>query len=152
MPAVKEKHSVRWLIRRDMPEILGFDKFAHLQEDLWGEEEWAGNLRERNCIGMVVTNRIGAVVGAMLYELHKDHLVLLRFVVHPAHRREAYGSSLMDRLLSKLSQGRRRRIEFLVAEEYLGMQLFLQAHGFLATFERNAFGGGRDGYLFEYFL
>src|SRR4051794_39786908 len=62
---------IRWMIRRDMPEVLAIE---HASFDFpWGEEEFLRVLRQRNCIGMVAEHG-ERVVGFMIYELHKSKL------------------------------------------------------------------------------
>ena len=42
---------IRWMIRRDMPEVLAIEHASF--EFPWCEEEFLRVLRQRNCIGMV---------------------------------------------------------------------------------------------------
>lgn len=42
---------IRWLIRRDMPEVMEIEKRSY--EFPWTEEEFLTCLRQRNCIGTV---------------------------------------------------------------------------------------------------
>ena len=63
---------IRWMIRRDMPEVLAIELPKALTS-CWCEEEFLRVLRQRNCIGMVA--EVGEqVVGFMIYELHKNKL------------------------------------------------------------------------------
>ena len=47
----KIKTQIRWLIRRDMPEVLGIENDSF--EYAWKEEDFLCCLRQRNCIGLV---------------------------------------------------------------------------------------------------
>ena len=49
-PAQTRVH-IRWMIRRDMPEVLAIEHASF--EYPWCEEEFLRVLRQRNCIGMV---------------------------------------------------------------------------------------------------
>ena len=60
---------IRWMIRRDMPEVLDIENRSF--EFPWSEEEFIRCLRQRNCIGMVAEHE-QHVVGFMIYELHKN--------------------------------------------------------------------------------
>ena len=81
---------IRWMIRRDMPEVLAIEHAGF--EFPWCEEEFLRVLRQRNCIGMVA--ELGErVVGFMIYELHKSKLNILDFAVHPEFRRQGGGRS-----------------------------------------------------------
>lgn len=141
---------VRWLIRRDMPEVLDIDHRAMPFGQRWYEEEWLMRLRQRNCIGMVaeVDYRI---VAAMTYELHRSELKLLRLVVHPEDQRCGHGRTMLNRLKEKLTQQRRRRLSTIAREDALGYQLFLQACEFrCGVVLREHFDDWTDGYEFRY--
>lgn len=121
------KPDIRWLIRRDMPEVLKTELYNAAKP--WSEEDFLTALRNRNCIGMVAEIELD-VAGFMIYELHKDRLHLLRFCVHPDWRGEGIGSAMIGRLAEKLSTQRRHEIVAEVGERNLGGQLFLQKCGF----------------------
>src|SRR5205807_3563325 len=74
------KVHIRWMIRRDMPEVLQTEQESF--EYAWTEEDFLRCLRQRNCIGMVAEQG-EKVVGFMIYELHKAKLHILNFAVHP---------------------------------------------------------------------
>ena len=94
---------IRWMIRRDMPSVLGIENACF--EFAWSEDDFIRCLRQRNCIGMVA-EQDDEVVGFMIYELHKNRLHILNFAVHPEHRRTGVGQSMVDKLLGKLSHER----------------------------------------------
>src|SRR4051812_47494059 len=104
-PAVRSH--VRWMIRRDMPEVLQIEQATF--DCAWTEEDFLRCMRQRNCIGMVCEHG-EKIVGYMLYELHKSKLHILNFAVHPDHRRNAVGSVMIRKLIDKLSGHRRSRI------------------------------------------
>ena len=121
---------IRWMIRRDMPEVLEIERNAF--EFPWFEEEFIRCLRQRNCIGMVAEHA-ERVVGFMIYELHKTRLHLLNFAVNPSFRRRAVGQAMMGKLVSRLSHQRRNRILLEVRETNLAAQLFFRNIGFRAV-------------------
>ncbi len=67
---------IRWMIRRDMPEVLDIERQSF--EFPWSEDDFVRCLRQRNCIGMVAEHG-DRVVGFMIYELHKTRLHILEF-------------------------------------------------------------------------
>src|ERR671912_367951 len=75
---------IRWMIRRDMPEVLAIEEQSF--EFPWSEEDFIRCLRQRNCIGMVAEHN-ERVVGFMIYELHKTRLHVLNFAVNASYRR-----------------------------------------------------------------
>ena len=91
---------VRWMIRRDMPEVLAIEGQSF--EFPWAEDDFLRQLRQRNCIGMVADHG-DEVVGFMIYELHKTRLHVLNFAVAPEHRRRGIGRQMMAKLMGKLS-------------------------------------------------
>lgn len=140
---------IRWMIRRDMPEVLQIEQDSH--DYPWMEEDFLHCLRQRNCIGMVA--EIGEqVVGFMIYELHKVRLHILNFAVHPGQRRHRVGTQMVQKLISKLSSHRRNCITLEIRETSLESQLFFRTVGFCATSVlRDHFDDtGEDAYMMQY--
>ena len=121
---------IRWMIRRDMPEVLEIEKSSF--EFPWSEEDFIRCLRQRNCIGMVAEYD-ESVVGFMIYELHKNQLHVLNFAVRPDFRRRAVGSQMVNKLVGKLSQQRRNRVVLEIRETNLAAQLFFRNSDFRAV-------------------
>lgn len=120
---------IRWMIRRDMPEVLNIEQGSF--EFPWSEEDFIRCLRQRNCIGMVAEHD-NRVVGCMIYELHKNQLHILNFSVRPDYRRRNIGRKMGEKLIGKLSQQRRNRIVLEVRETNLAAQMFFRKIGFKA--------------------
>jgi ribosomal-protein-alanine N-acetyltransferase len=142
---------IRWMIRRDMPEVLRIEQASH--DFPWCEEDFLRCLRQRNCIGMVAEQG-EKVVGFMIYELHKSKLHILNFAVHADHRRSGIGMQMAEKLVSKLSSHRRVRIVAEVRETNLDAQLFFRSAGFRATGVSREFytDSGEDAFVMEYRL
>jgi ribosomal-protein-alanine N-acetyltransferase len=149
-PRTQIRVHIRWMIRRDMPEVLGIEHASY--EYPWCEEEFLRVLRQRNCIGMVAEYG-ERVVGFMIYELHKTRLRLLNFAVAPEYRRTGVGRQMVEKLAGKLSSHRRTRIELSVRETNLPAQLFFRVQGFRATeVVRDAYEDtGEDAYVMSYY-
>jgi len=126
----KVRTHIRWMIRRDMPEVLQIEIESF--EFPWLEDDFIRCLRQRNCIGMVaeVDDR---VAGFMIYELHKSRIYVLNFAVAPDLRRHSIGSQMVAKLIGKLSLQRRIGIVLEVRETNLGAQLFFRENGFRAV-------------------
>ncbi|MDB4650650.1 ribosomal protein S18-alanine N-acetyltransferase [Pirellulaceae bacterium] len=121
---------IRWMIRRDMPEVLQIEAASF--EFPWLEDDFIRCLRQRNCIGMVAEYD-DRVVGFMIYELHKNQLRVLNFAVRPDIRRGGIGEQMIQKLIGKLTPQRRNRIILEVRETNLSAQLFFQRAGFRAV-------------------
>ena len=136
--------NVRWMIRRDMPEVLEIEQASF--EFSWTEEDFLRALRQRNCIGMV-TEEPGTdkIVGYMIYELHKNHLFILNFAVHPKCRKRGIGCAMIKKLKSKLSSHRRTSLQLAVRESNLDAQLFFRTMGLRATRVLRAYYDGDSG-------
>lgn len=145
------KVQIRWLIRRDMAEVLEIERASF--EFAWTEEDFLCCLRQRNCIGMVA-EAAGEIVGFMIYELHKDRLRILNFAVGTTVRRQGVGGQMVRRLIDKLSQQRRKEIVLDVRESNLAAQLFFKSQGFKATgVLRNYYEDtAEDAYSMQYLL
>ncbi len=140
---------VRWMIRRDMPDVLRIEQQAF--EFPWYEEDFVRCLRQRNCIGMVA-EASERVVGFMVYELHKHRLHILNFAVDDRLRRRGVGSQMANKLIGKLSHDRRSRILLEIRETNLPAQLFFRNLGFRATTVLRQFyeDTPEDAYLMQY--
>jgi ribosomal-protein-alanine N-acetyltransferase len=142
---------VRWMIRRDMAEVVGIEREAF--EFPWSDEDFTRCLRQRNCIGMVA-ELADSVVAFMIYELHRSRLHMLNFAVLRSHRRLGIGTQMMDKLIGKLSPERRARIVLEVRETNLAAQLFLRGLGFRAVSVLKDFyqDSTEDAYLMQFCL
>lgn len=143
---------IRWLIRRDMVEVLAIEQQG-FGPHAWTQEDFLRVLRERNCIGMVA-ERGEAVVGFMVYELQKNFLRVLNMAVHADWRHQAVATQMVQKLISKLASHRRERIVLEARETNLDAQLFFSKQGFRALrVLRDYFvDSGEDAYLMQYKL
>lgn len=142
---------VRWMIRRDMPDVLAIEREAF--EFPWSEEDFTRSLRQRTCIGMVA-EYADSVVAFMIYELHRTRLHVLNFAVMRSHRRLGIGTQMLRRLIAKLAPERRSRIVLEVRETNLPAQLFFRAAGFRAVSVLRDFyrDSDEDAYLMQFGL
>lgn len=126
----RTKVHVRWMIQRDMPEVLAIENEIYSQP--WSEEDFKTCLRVRNCIGMVAETE-GKAVGYIIYALEKGRFTLMRITVDPGYHRTGVGSKLLTKLKGKLTSHLRPKIRAEVPESNLRIQLFLKSQGFKAT-------------------
>lgn len=142
---------IRWLIRRDMPEVLEIERASFA--NYWLDQDFLSALKTRNVIGNVAEH-VGKVVGFNIYELHPGRLAILNFAVAPEFRRQGVGSQMISRMVDKLSQQRRTEIVLSIRERNLGMQQFLRSNGFQCVdIAREAYDDSdEDAYEFRYFL
>lgn len=171
----EKKLHIRWMIRRDMVDVLQIEQASFAFP--WTEGEYLTTLR-RNCIGMVAEqdpDGAANVVGYMIYELHKSKLHIITFAVSPGWRRAGsvllrdhasfegdgwrkvrggVGSAMVAKLASKLSSHRRTKITLEVRETNLDAQLFFRAQGFKATRVLRGYyeDSKEDAYMMEYRL
>lgn len=129
-PLDASRTQIRWLIRRDMDEVLSIERGSF--QFPWTEEEFLCCLRQRNCIG-TVAELDHRIVGFMIYELHKSMLRIQNFAVAADVRRNGIGRQMLQRLIDKLSQQRRREIVLEVRETNVPAQLFFADSGFRAV-------------------
>lgn len=118
---------VRWIIPSDLPEVLRIE--SSVFEFPWCENEFIRATRQRNCTA-IVAQCGDKVLGYSVYELHPNRLHVINFAVHEDWRFKGVGRAMVDKLKSKLSSDRRRRIMLEVRESNLDAQLFWRAVGF----------------------
>lgn len=142
---------VRWMIQRDMLEVLDIENRSF--EFPWDKDYFVRCLRQRNCIGRVA-DRDGVVAGYMVYELFRDRLHVLNFAVHPGCFRQGVGRAMVRWLFGALSPCHRSRIILEVRETNLPAQLFWRAMGFRAVRIEHGFYDetDEDAIVFQYRL
>lgn len=145
----KTRVHIRWMIRRDIPEVLGIER--QVFEFPWFEEEFIRCLRQRSCIGMVAEHG-ERVVGFVIYELHRNKLHILNLAVHAGFQGRSIGSQIVEKLQSQLGSQRRNEISLEIRETNLGAQLFFSRMGFKATAIMPDFydDSPEDAYSFQY--
>ncbi|MFH1967924.1 MAG: GNAT family N-acetyltransferase, partial [bacterium] len=119
----------RWLIRRDMPEVLAIE--AESFEFPWLEEDFIRCLRQRNAIGMVAEYD-EQIVGFVIYDLAKSRIHVLNFAVAKKWQRRGIGSQMATKLIGKLTAQRRTCITAEILDTNPAIGFFLQ-HGFKKT-------------------
>ena len=146
----KTELHIRWMIHRDMPEVLGIETSSF--EFPWIEDDFIRCLRQRNNIGMIIEYAEEQIVGFMIYELHKNRLHILNFAVRPNFRRQGVGSKMINELSKKLSHQRRNKISVEIRETNLGAQHFFHNSGFKAvSILRNFYDDtDEDAHLMQY--
>lgn len=154
----KQHVHIRWMIRRDMPEVLAIEADNYVLMGYpfapWDEDDFIRCLRQRNCIGMTAEVD-DKVAGFMVYELHESRLHILNLAVDPVRQRQGIGAEMTTKLIRKLSPQRRTRILMEISEHNLDGQLFLSRQGFRAInvlrewYDDPKYG---DAYLFQYRL
>jgi ribosomal-protein-alanine N-acetyltransferase len=149
---------LRWLIRRDMPEVLAIEA-ASFGAHAWTEEEFVRAIRQRSNIALVA--ELGeTIVGYTVYELRKASIQVLNFAVHPDYRRRGVGTALFSKLVTKLTPGhnKRHKLTLEVRETNLPAQQFFRARGMKAiSVLRDFYEAGpgdvhEDAYLMLYKL
>lgn len=129
MTALCDDLQLRWIIRRDMDEILAIERSSF--EVPWDECDFVICLSQRNMIGIVAETGF-QIRGFMVYELRKHELEIVNFAVHPEMRRQLIGTTMLCRLKEKLSIQHRRELVLKIRESNLPGQLFFSQAGFKA--------------------
>lgn len=123
-------NQIRWLICRDVPEILAIEDKTL---DAWDERIITSFMKQRNYIGIVSESPDGPIDAWAIYELLPEAIFILRIAVNKEDRCCGLGKQMINRLKDKLSQQRRKCLITKVHESNLSAQLFFQRCGFFAT-------------------
>jgi ribosomal protein S18 acetylase RimI-like enzyme len=121
--------TVRWMVRRDLPEVLA------AQEGSRGplnEKAFLRELRDDNVICKVAELDYDRVLGVCVYTLRRHYYVLTHLAVHPEFRRQGVALGLLGHLTAKLRHDGRALVQAAVPEGrgYLPLHLTLKAAGF----------------------
>jgi ribosomal-protein-alanine N-acetyltransferase len=151
MTGIQTRVHIRWMIRRDMPEVLDIEGSSFRYP--WTEEVFLAELRQGHVIGQVAEYG-DRIVGYCVYALHRSTIDVYTFAVHPGFLRQQIGQQIIRKLKGKLSAQRRNRLVFFVRESNLVGQCFLRSQGFLALLTMQEFyqDSGEDAYVMEFEL
>jgi len=143
-----QKVSIRWFIKRDMPNVL---KLQENFEFSWEEEDFIEALVQTNCIGMIAEAN-NEIVGFIIYELYRENFYIVNLAVKENYRRQKVGSQLIGLLQDRLNPHRRTFINTNVRENQLQAQLFLKNLSFKASIVKDYYEDNKDSYYFRYKL
>lgn len=139
--------TMRWLIRRDLPEVLAIEREAF--EQPWTQREFLRELRQQKVIGRVL--EVGDhIAGYMVYENSKRHVTLLNMAVRHDLRRQWLGTGMLEALRDNCVARRRQSVGAWVDETNLRMHLLLRSCGFLAVDRAVEYWPSRDALLFRW--
>ena len=148
---MKIEPHIRWMIRADIYRVMEIENLCF--NSPWREDDFIRHMRQKNTIGMVAVDvDQDKPIGFMIYELHMHRLHLLNFAVHPSFQRRKVGTTMVQKLLSKLDPRRRNRIMLEITETNLAGQLFFKQTGFRAISVLKDFyeNTDLDAYLMQY--
>ena len=138
---------IRWMIRRDMPEVLEIegDSFRYP----WSEQDFIKYLRQRNCIARVAEHN-DLIIGYIVYELYSDRFEILSLCVSRTYRRCLVGTKLTRKLTHRTDTSR-PTTNAIVADRNLDAHLFFKSCGFEATEVLRGYydSDGSDGYKMQ---
>ena len=138
---------IRWMIRRDLPEVLVIER-ACFGDAALTEGDFLAAMRQHDIIGMVCENE-EEILGYMLYQLQEGAIEVLHLAVCPRRRRQGIGRRMIDRLRETWSE-RRPRLTLRVDERSLPCQLWLRSLGFRCVGVERGGSGDHDAYAFEW--
>jgi tRNA U54 and U55 pseudouridine synthase Pus10 len=134
MATVETCTQVRWMIRRDMEQVVKiYRNHVSMDSPVQVNDLLVKHLRQRNVIGIVEEEPDnGYIHGFSIYELHKDFLRILWI----AGDNESIKVHL-NRLFGKLSEHRRRYIEYACPISNVLLQKTLADQGMFCYKEEN---------------
>ena len=141
---------VRWMVRRDIPQVLEIEQGG--MGGRWTGKRILRALRQRNTIGMVAESPEGRILGWFLYTLQGGPAGWVRLhalAIHQNHRRRGLGGKLLASVCEKQVIHRRPVLVWTVPENNLGAQLLARGEGMVCErIVRDKFDNGEAGYRF----
>ena len=129
---------VRWMIRRDLDQVLKIEKEnGQLASPVgeWSEEDFIAILGQSKNIGLVAVDEKdhAYVRGFCVYNVQEDRFHIFNMAVEKKYENRGIGAQIIAKLKNKCSPSRRRMLEIDVRESNLDAQLFLRKQDFLAV-------------------
>ena len=134
--------TLRWMLRRDEPEVLAIAAQTPFRLD---SEKLNGWMRRANCIGYVAEHS-ERVIGFVIIQHTRRRYGILHLAVHAGFRQHGVAGALLEKLESQLTAapGRRNVIDAMIPESDLEMLQFFRHMGYHGSLVRDAFIG-EDG-------
>jgi ribosomal-protein-alanine N-acetyltransferase len=144
--------NTRWMIRKDIPEIVFIEGTS--QVDAFNMQQLVVCLAKRNVIGLVATtydknSSTEIILGYAIYETIKNIINIQRLGTHHLYRRKGVAKSLISRIVNKENHD----INIILRETNLDAQLFFRSQKFKAVqvINKKFDDTQEDGYLMRYF-
>lgn len=132
--------STRWIIRRDLPEVVAVEAATFVNP--MSETDLRVALSPVDIIGFVA-ECCDSILGHVIYQIKTRHLIVHRFAVAPSVRRKRVGTKLLLRVVHHMYRTQRNHIIIPTHDSALTAHLFLQSLGFTAIAVRD------DKYIFS---
>jgi ribosomal-protein-alanine N-acetyltransferase len=152
MPSTDLVINTRWMIRRDIPEIVAIEGTS--QVDAFTTQQLVVCLAKRNVIGLVATtcdknSNIEFILGYVIYEMSKNLINIQRLGTHHLYLRKGVAKSLISRIVDRENHD----INITLRETNLDAQLFFRSQKFKAieVINKKFDDTQEDGYLMRYF-
>ena len=139
----------RLTIRRDLPKIAEIE--AQSFRCPLSKDQFATMFMARNVIPLTATIE-NKVVGFCVYALYKKEIEIMDIAVDPLYRRLKVGTSLLLRLISKLSINRRFRLSAVCEEGDFTSHTFFSKSNFRLMSIYPNYKGLATAYHFQYNL
>jgi ribosomal-protein-alanine N-acetyltransferase len=143
------KITIRFMIKRDLPEVLKIESQSPVSS--WSKRNFLAALRNMNYI-CLVAEYDDKVVGFVIYTVNPEYFRIRNLAVDSQYRFMGIGRRLVDRIKDKLPSRNRRKIILELRETNLAAQLFFKRLGFTATdvLRSHYNDTGEDAYLMKY--
>jgi len=125
-----EKVHVRWMLQRDMPEVLAIEHESF--DDPWTEQEFQECKDQKNVLPLIAEHK-ELIAGYILFAFSETKYSILNLAVAERYRHIGVGTRLMEMVKKNLRKMKRTRITAKVREANLLAQLFFKSQGFKAV-------------------
>lgn len=141
----------RWMLRRDLPQVVDIEAASFPPgADRWEEEDFVFMLRHRHTGCFVLEDNTSAKILGYYTVISTPKLIEVEnIVIHPAWRRLGYGTTAMQRL-QKSARCHNKTLILRVHEQNLTAQLFLRACGVRAHALLRRYCGPHDAIEFSW--
>lgn len=130
----------RWIITRDLPDIVRIERGCFVTPIT--EIDLRAALSPVDIIGCVAEG-CDSILGYIIYQLLKRHILVHRFAVAPEMRRKRVGTKLLLRVVHHMYRTERNHIIIPTHDSALTAHLFLRSVGFTAITVKD------DKYIFS---
>lgn len=147
--------TIKLLIKRNLLEVIEIEKISNYEYDpdfgnlessnAWNSEKFIAFIRKKNTLAYTIMF-LNKVVGFLLIENFESHTVIERLTVHIKHRRNGFGTSLLNFLIEKNFNS---KIIFYSRENDKESLMFFSKKKFKSKLEKKYFSSDIDAIKFS---
>lgn len=142
---------IDWILSNHLDEICKIEKESF--NDPWTKDDFFQTLHNETKNRGLAAFENNHVIGYLIYKSRLNQLQILNFAIQAKYRCQGVGTELLNELISKSKEQKKKYITIKICETELKSQLYLKNRSFKAVkVIKNYFENNLDAYYMKYII